>query len=279
MTRKGLFVLIGVVGIVGLIAFIFLGGAGKKKAAVQLNAYPKSTVYIDGVQAGTTPYENDEISSGEVSLRLVPEATFSASWERKLILNPDTQTVVNWEFDPNSDLEAGEVLYLEKTSLKDRAGLVVTCIPDSCTITVDNQMRGFSPLNLEDIGEGSHKILISLPGYKTREISARSINHYRLVVDIKLSKETIEAIPEEKEEEESEEKQEEEMDRPYILIKDTPTGWLRVRMEPSVSATEAAKVNPGEKFSLLDEESGWYQIRYQDSEEGWISGRYAEKFE
>lgn len=296
MTKKGILVLIGVVGVAGLAIFLFGGRLGKKKAAIQLNAHPRAAVYINGEEAGTTPYDNSEIKAGEISLRLVPEATFSASWERKLVLNPETQTVVNWEFNANSELEAGELLYLEKTSFKDKAGLVVSCVPDSCSVTVDGQMRGFAPLNLEDIGDGSHKILISLPGYKTREIMARAISNYRLLIEIKMAEETVseeELTDQEKEEEEEEEGEEgtkeageeekeageEEMERPYVLIKDTPTGWLRVRIEPSTAATEAAKVDPGDKFSLLDEESGWYKIEYDDGEEGWISGRYAEKFE
>ncbi len=285
MTKRGLFVLIAAVGVIGLLVFIFTDGLSSKKAAVQLNAYPKSTVYIDGKQAGTTPYDNDDIKSGEVVLKLVPEADFSASWERKLTLNPETQTVINWQFDANSDYEAGELLYLEKTSFKDKAGLIVSCSPDSCSVTVDGQMRGFAPLNLEDIGEGSHKILISLPGYKTKEIMARAVNHYRLVAEVKLAKETVseeeltEEDEEDKEGEKTSEEKEEEIERPYVLIKDTPTGWLRVRMGPATTATEAAKVNPGEKFPLLGQESGWYEISYEDEKEGWISGRYAEKFE
>jgi len=69
------------------------------------------------------------------------------------------------------------------------------------------------------------------------------------------------------------------MAKPYVLIKETPTGWLRVRMEPSTTATEAAKVNPGEKYPLLEEKGGWYKIRYSGDKEGWISAQYATKFE
>jgi len=281
MTKKALFIFIALIILAGLVFFLFTGGLGKKKAAIEINAYPKSKVYIDDKEAGTTTYENDDLASGEITLKLVPEATFSAVWERKLVLNPETQTVVNWEFDPNPDYEAGDLLYLEKTSLKDKAGLVVSCQPDSCSVTVDGQMRGFAPLSLEDIGEGSHKILISLPGYKEREIMARAIANYRLMVEVKLAKEIVseEELAGKEETEEEGETIEEEIDRPYVLIKDTPTGWLRVRMEPSINATEAAKVDPGKKFPLLDQESGWYKIRYEDDQEGWISGRYAEKFE
>ena len=48
-------------------------------------------------------------------------------------------------------------------------------------------------------------------------------------------------------------------------------------MEPSASATEAAKVNPGEMFPYLNEEkSGWYKIEYEEGKEGWVSGVYVE---
>lgn len=282
MTKKGLGLILAVVGLIGILVFIFYHGLDKGKATIRLNAYPRAEVYINNQQAGTTPYQNDSLRAGETSFRLIPEATFSASWERKLVLTPNTETIINWEFAPESDYEAGEVLYLEKTSLKDKAGLAVTCQPDACSVMVDGQMRGFAPLTLEDIGEGSHKIMISLPGYKTREILARTVKHYRLVAEVKLAKESASsASVTEEEQEKGQEKEtgKEEPERPYVVIKDTPTGWLRVRMGPSTAATEAAKVNPGEKYPLLDEESGWYKIRYQEDKEGWISGRYAEKFE
>ncbi|MBU2592432.1 MAG: PEGA domain-containing protein [Patescibacteria group bacterium] len=281
MSKKGALILVGAVLVVGLLIFIFTGGVNKKKAAVQLSAFPRSTVYIDGREAGRTPYQNDSIASGEVSFKLIPEASFSASWERKLVLNPATETVVNWEFNQNPELESGEVLYLEKTSLRSKAGLVVGCIPNSCSVTVDGQMRGTAPLNLEEVGEGSHEILISLPGYKSREVLSKVVNGYRLVVDVRLAQDLfVENIAAEEERPVSEEgKPASEPERPYVLIKETPTGWLRVRMEPSINATEAAKIDPGEKFPLLDEESGWYKILYQEKKEGWISGLYAEKFE
>jgi len=279
MTKKGLGLILAAIGLIGLLIFIFYRGLDKGKATVRLNAYPKAKIYINNQEAGTTPYQNDSLKAGEMVFRLVPEATFSASWERKLVLTSNTETVINWEFDPDPEREAGEILYLEKTSLKDKAGLTVTCQPDACSVTVDGQMRGFAPLTLEDIGEGSHKIIISLPGYKTREILARAVKHYRLVAEVKLAKESTSTASIAEKEQGGEETTKEEIERPYVVIKDTSTGWLRVRMGPSTATTEAAKVNPGEKYPLLDEESGWYKIRYQKDKEGWISGRYAEKFE
>ncbi|MFH1561517.1 MAG: PEGA domain-containing protein [Patescibacteria group bacterium] len=278
MTKKTVVILAFILLFVLLVFILFFRSWGSKKAAVQLNAFPQSAVYIDGREAGTTPYENNDIKSGEVVLRLVPEAAFSASWERKVTLNPSTQTVVNWEFNADSAYEAGELIYFEKTSLKERSGLIVNCLPDACSISVDGQMRGFSPLNLEDVGDGSHKILISLPGYKSREILARAVKGYRLVIETKLAKETVSQTDTPEPTEVADEPGD-ELATPYVIIGETPTGWLRVRIEPSVAASEAAKVNPGDKFSLLDEEAGWYQIEYQVGKKGWVSGDYADKLD
>lgn len=59
-----------------------------------------------------------------------------------------------------------------------------------------------------------------------------------------------------------------------LTIKETPTGWLRVRSAPS--GEEVGKVAPGETYNLISEDSGWYQIEYNSSESAWISADYAE---
>lgn len=58
-----------------------------------------------------------------------------------------------------------------------------------------------------------------------------------------------------------------------VMIEDTPTGWLRVRKTPS--GIEIAKVDPGESFALVDENTSWYQIELNDGSLGWISKEYA----
>jgi len=64
-----------------------------------------------------------------------------------------------------------------------------------------------------------------------------------------------------------------------ITIQDTPTGFLRVREEPSIEASEEAQVKPGDTFGLLDEKDGWYKINYEGKKEGWVYGQYAKKTE
>jgi len=57
-----------------------------------------------------------------------------------------------------------------------------------------------------------------------------------------------------------------------VTIKDTPTGWLRVRETPQ--GKEIGKVYPGDVYQFLAQDNGWYQIKFGD-QEGWISGKYA----
>ena len=61
-----------------------------------------------------------------------------------------------------------------------------------------------------------------------------------------------------------------------VEILNTPIGTLNVRSGPNTSFSIITKVNPGEKYQLLEESPGWYKIKTA-SGEGWISAQYAKK--
>jgi uncharacterized protein YgiM (DUF1202 family) len=62
-----------------------------------------------------------------------------------------------------------------------------------------------------------------------------------------------------------------------ITIKETETGWLKVREASSSSGKEITRVKPGEKYVLLNETTDWYQIDLGNNKNGWISATYASK--
>jgi len=250
-----------------------------QKAALDISSYPTATIFLNDEELGTTPYENVSMKPGNYKLKLVPTDASISPWEKNISLNNKITTIVDYQFHQDKDKIDGHVLYFEKAGAKDQSGLVVTTNPDAGTVAVDGQMQGFAPLNIPNISEGDHQILVTFPGYQSKEIYARGINGYRLVAEIQLKKDELPPEPEPEEEDEEEEIVEDELNQPYVTILDTPTGWLRVRLEPSTAASEAAKVDPGKNFSLLGEEGGWYQIEYEEGEKGWISGKYAEKFD
>jgi len=272
-----------------------------QKAALQVVTTPTASVFINGKLVGKTPYTDRELNPGEVTLKLIPESTAVslASWEGRLKLVGGVMSVVSREFAESEENASGAILTLEPASDKKTASLAVVTTPDGATVTVDGENRGFSPLVLDRVTEGEHQITLSLTDYRENSLKAKAINGFKLIVNSQLAKETatlsgtptplptgktkgtptptprISATPTPKVS---------VTPRPTVAItgasvkiKDTPTGWLRVRAEASSSSTELAKVYPGETYPLLEEKNGWYQITYAENKTGWISGQYAEK--
>lgn len=62
-----------------------------------------------------------------------------------------------------------------------------------------------------------------------------------------------------------------------VTILDTPTGFLRIRTEPTTVASEAGRLSPGDKVMLMEEKTGWYKITTDKNIIGWISTQYAKK--
>ncbi len=65
----------------------------------------------------------------------------------------------------------------------------------------------------------------------------------------------------------------------YLLIKETPIGFLNVRKGPGTSFEIITQVNPGKKYLQIDEDINWYQIEINKELEGWIYAKYVDKLE
>jgi hypothetical protein len=57
-------------------------------------------------------------------------------------------------------------------------------------------------------------------------------------------------------------------------VKDTSTGWLRMRSEPSLTGTEVGKLNIGDTVSVTEEKPGWLKVKTSAGVEGWASSDY-----
>ncbi len=262
-------------------------------AGLAVRAVPTGTVYVNDKSVGQTPYEGQNLTEGETLIKIAPEDTTGLlpNFEKRIKLVGGTQTVINWEFGESESSSSGEVMTLEKIADKKTASLTVISSPDSGLVKMTGEPKGFTPLSLEKLEPGERIILLSAAGFAERETSVTLRAGFKLVLNVKLAEKSGETgtptptsltptpsgritpspgkttpTPT-------------SLKKPYVTIKETETGWLRVRIEPSKSATEAARVKPGESFPLLEQKSGWYKIRYQTTGEGWISSQYAEKFE
>lgn len=287
---------------------LFLAGCSfpafpQAQSGVYIDSTPGSTVFIDDQQVGTTPFENKKLKPGEIDVRLVPQATSGAtlvSWEGKVRLTPGIQTILRRAFAETQVASSGVLLSFDRIGGKS-ASLSVVSTPDAASVKVDGQYQGFTPVALESIPVGDHQILLSAPGYQDQLVNAKSVAGYRLIVSAQLAqlatpppasasptpnpsgspspktsptptpspggspRPTQAALPA----------------KPYVLISDTPTGWLRVRAEASSSSQEVAKVYPGEGYPYKDisTDNNWFQIEYKTNSLGWVSTQYAKKVE
>jgi hypothetical protein len=266
-----------------------LGGRTAKEGELRVETIPTVSVFLDNKHLGRTPLR-EKVASGEHTLKLMSESAVDqvAPWQGKVIIGPNLLTFVTSALSESELSSAVDILWLEKIS-GNRTELSVITNPDGATVLLNDETKGVTPVSIPDAPVGDWSLSVSSPGFVTRTMKIKISPGYKLIASFKLAlsaggvppaspaaslagsptptraatgSATFADPP-----------------KPFVIIQDTPTGFLRVRTEPSTSATEAARVNPGEKYTYFDEEGGWYQIKYDGTNEGWVSGQYATKVE
>lgn len=277
-----IFAVVGLTLIVGVTLFL-AGAFNPKGAGILIETTPTSSVFINGEFLGRAPYEEVR-KPGEVTLKLVPDSFEKplAPYETKVNLVSGVQTVVRWEFGGNNADGAGEIISFEKAS-KEETALSVVTIPASSQVSIDGATPVFTPYKTSSITPGEHTLLFSSEGFSDRSLRVKTTSGYKLTAVVQLA-ESTEVVPEPTAMEEKEEQPEEKVE---VEILSTPTGFLRVREEPSTLGTEIGQVEPGERYPFVeeDEETGWFLIEYkpaedgEEAETGWVSNTYAKKIE
>lgn len=251
---------------------VLFGGCAlvPKKAGIEIMSTPSAKVFIDNKESGMTPYKNNSLKPGEISVKLTTNE--GAEFNRKIELQNKVNTVINWEFGKTEKESGGYVLSMEKTGDIKKSSLLINATPDKSAVLIENEIIGFSPTKIDDIGEGDKQITISFPGYKSSNLFVKAIKGYQLLVDSKLAQdiplvvETPEITPAPSIREAAK-----------VKIKTTETGWLRVRAESNNSSAEVTKVKPDEVYVLLEEKPDWYKIDLTGGKSGWVSAKYVEK--
>jgi len=273
----------------GFIAFKFFvldkrSVGGKLKVL----ASPVSSVFLDNKTIGKTPYEG-ETPVGEYMLKLIPEVTGteSASWQSKIKIYPNALTYVDRELGSSDLTSAGVILTAVKMTSapkkKDTGEVEVESEPAGAIVYLDNDEKGIAPLILSEVQVGDHELSVYVPGFFRRTQKINIDKGYRTVASFKLaldqSQKKIEEVTATEEGSlATKEASGSASTKSFsIIIQDTPTGWLRVRSEPTLNSSEEAKVNPKEEFTVLEEKDGWYKIEYKKGETGWVSAQYVEK--
>jgi hypothetical protein len=253
--------------LVFLISFILSGCSfSNKKTGIEIMTNPSAKIYINGKNEGNAPYKNNDLKPGEIDLRLeYGEIVVN----KKIKLKDGSASVIDWNFGQNEEESGGYVLSMEKTGDKKMVGLIATSTPNKSILSIDDQNLNYTPKKIDNLGEGDKKITISFPSYKSTNIFIGGVKGYRFIIEAKLAKEevimsTIEPTPTSLAE------------KKMITIKETETGWLRVRDSSSSAGSEITKINPGESFELIEESGDWVKIKLNDNKSGWVSATYVD---
>lgn len=231
-------------------------------AALQVTSKPEASVFLNGKHVGKTPFYSDQLKVGEYTLKITVS---DADYVDKINLTEGTLTVINRELSKNFLAQSGENLSL----INGKKGLFINSFPNETNITIDGRYIGETPYLIEDLKEGDHNILLSKTGYVDREFAIHASLKYQLLADVTLASKIAKGIGVNQQEPKAPEVQ-------HVLVLNAPQGFLRVRLEPSLSASELGKVNTGDEFDIIQEIEDWFQISYE-GKLGWISAAYVEK--
>jgi hypothetical protein len=291
MKGKIIFFLILLFGFFGFVlAKAFFFNQKNAYGKLKITSSPTASVFIDNVAIGKTPFE-ERYKVGEYMLKLIPEgvATETASWNGKITVEKNITTYVNIELGSSDLTTAGEIFTMKKseTAKGGKGEIYVETEPTGAIVSLDNDEKGVATLLLENVSPGVHELSVFMPGFFKRTQKINVVSYYRVYAKFKLAVDQSQKFITKTEEKQSTESAKIK-EKKYVVVLETPTGWLRVRTDASLSASESAKVKKGERYELLDEKEGWYKIKFNGNkeglvegefEEGWISSSYAKKEE
>ena len=229
-------------------------------AALQITTTPEASIFLDGKHIGKTPFHSEQLQAKQYTVKLT---TGEAIYSEKVDLKSGTLTVINRELNNNHLAQSGETLYLESG----QKGLFIVSMPDGADIALDDQKKGKTPLKIEDIEDGDHKVTLSKKGYIDREFAVKSSNQYQLVADVTLASEIAKG---------SQKAPTPSPQPQMVVIQSSPQGFLRVRKEASTQAQEVGRVKTGDKLEVISETTDWVKIKFE-TKEGWISTQYVKK--
>ncbi len=269
--------------LIGFLGFIFVKyfflDSQKAEGQIKILSSPKTSVFINNIATGkSTPYEQ-ALKVGEYLVKIIPqEATATASWQGKVKIYKNSLTYINRELGSSDASSAGEIFTttkMKKSPRGERGEIQVETEPTGALVDLDNDEKGVASLILSDVPAGIHELSVFLPGFLRRTQKINVDRGYRVSAIFKLAIDKSQRRVEMKNKEATDSAKGEP--KVIIRIKETGLGLLRVRSQPSVSASESAQDKQGDDFEAIEEKGGWYKIEYSDGKEGWVSGEYAEK--
>jgi uncharacterized protein YgiM (DUF1202 family) len=261
-----------------LLLFLYLSGKAVKEGKLRIETSHEASVFVDSNLKGRAPFE-ELLSAKEYTIKIVPESQLDklVTWQGKITVYAGRLTYVRVDLATSELFTAVDTVWLEKTS-GNASEITVISVPDGANVKIDDVDQGTTPLSVRNISVGDHIVLVSSSGFVSRIVKVRTSPGYRINTSVKLSMlpaGSTQIVP--------------TSITPTvtpgvaglqstkkIIIKDTPTGFLRVRSSPSKDATESGKVKPKDIYTVIEQKDDWYKIEYITGSVGWVSGQYVQ---
>lgn len=230
------------------------------KSGLKIISTPESDVFIDDKEMGRTPYENNDLKVGEYKIKLQARESV---WQGMIPTTIGTVSILNRDLAPSIASSSGEALILKKGK-----GVFLTSTPTNAEVEIEGKIYGNTPLLISDLAPSEYVFLFSHPGYSKRQIKAVLPPQMQLNINTDLAVAEVDLgvnsnIPKVSSE-------------VKVVVKQTPTGFLRVRDKPSTAGKELTRVSAGESLILL-EEGTWDKVRTEGGTIGYVSGVYITK--
>lgn len=239
-----------------------------EKSGIKILSNPAGVpVFLNDRLVGKTPYEDQSLVAGQYRLKIDPTTTAATSsgllvWQGRVKLSGGTLTIVNRDLAKETPAAAGEIITLEKGH-----GVTIISSPAGSVVEIDGKDYGTTPVAL-DIQSGEHIFVLKHSGYLNRSIKALVVENFNLVLNVELALSEADlsnvATPT-------------PTQTSAVVVKNTPSGFLRVRDKGDLSGRELTRVAPGDILVLLDEQDDWDHVRLPDGSEGFVSRDYVEK--
>lgn len=264
--------------------FQYINAIQMQKGALQVTSSPTSKVYLNDHYLGQTPLcecdSGSMLTQGEYTIRMAPLDASLSEFQDKITISQGVLTVVDRKFGKDS-LSEGSIISLSPLPDKNDSRLLVVSFPEGASVSLDDTPLGQTPLLNKNPTESDHMVRVSKNGYNDKTVRIRTPLGYKLTLVVYLSTSLTVPSPTPRQVSPSPSTVMSVTPIPKVgsrvLILDTPTGFLRVRDNPSLDGNEIGQVNPGQKFPLLGEQDGWYEIQLSDGTQGWVSSQYAQK--
>ncbi len=186
MSYKKIILILTIIGLFILGVYVFYktvwinniaGLAGLTVNSVQGTA----NVFVNDKLLGTTPFFSNAIKSGDVEISIRND---DRTFDINLNLEPNTETIINRELGPNRDFGAGDIAWFEKS--KDGASISVISDPSGSLVKLDGEIKGETPITINNIKVGDHDAEISKDGYETRTLRPEIKTGFKTNIESKL---------------------------------------------------------------------------------------------